>query len=64
MSALIAEGKIPPIKDGRGGGKADKTKQVVVGKRGSIIISKELVAGEILSRFFIVWPSENVKRKH
>jgi hypothetical protein len=31
------------IKGGRGAGKADKTKQVSVGKRGSIIISKELV---------------------
>ena len=43
MGALIAEGKVPAIKGGRGAGKADKTKQVSVGKRGSIIISKELV---------------------
>ena len=43
MSALIAEGKVPAIKGGRGAGKADKVKAVGVGKRGSIIISKELV---------------------
>ena len=34
---------MPAIKGGRGAGKADKTKQVSIGKRGSIIISKELV---------------------
>jgi hypothetical protein len=45
MSALIAEGKISGIKGGRGGGKAKKTKTVNVGKRGSIVISKELVDG-------------------
>jgi hypothetical protein len=43
MSALIAEGKVPAIKGGRGAKKADKTKEVGVGKKGSIIISKELV---------------------
>jgi hypothetical protein len=43
MSALIAEGKVPAIKGGRGAGKAGKVKEVSVGKRGSIIISKELV---------------------
>jgi hypothetical protein len=43
MNALIAEGKVPAIKGGRGAGKADKVKKVGVGKRGSIIISKELV---------------------
>ena len=43
MSALIAEGKVPAIKGGRGAGKADKVKMIGVGKRGSIIISKELV---------------------
>jgi hypothetical protein len=31
------------IKGGRGAGKADKAKTVGVGKRGSIVISKELV---------------------
>jgi hypothetical protein len=43
MSALIAEGKVPAIKGGRGAGKADKTRYVGVGKRGSIILSKDLV---------------------
>jgi hypothetical protein len=43
MNALIAEGKVPAIKGGRGAAKTDKTKEVNVGKRGSIIISKELV---------------------
>lgn len=43
MSVLIAEGKVSAIKGGRGAERADKTKQVGVGKRGSIIISKELV---------------------
>jgi len=44
MNALIAEGRVPAIKGGRGAGKADKTKEVTVGKRGSIILPKELVA--------------------
>ena len=43
MSALIAEGKVPAIKGGRRAGKAAKVKAIGVGKRGSIIISKELV---------------------
>jgi hypothetical protein len=43
MSALIAEGKVPAIKGGRGAGKADKVKAVSVRKRGIIIISKDLV---------------------
>jgi hypothetical protein len=43
MSAMITEGKVPAIKGGRGTGKADKRKEVGVGKPGSIIISKELV---------------------
>jgi hypothetical protein len=45
MSALIAEGKVPAIKGARGAGKADKAKTVGVGKRGSIILSKEIVEG-------------------
>ena len=45
MSALIAEGKVTAITGGRGGGKAQKAKTVGVGKRGSIVISKELVDG-------------------
>jgi tRNA(Met) C34 N-acetyltransferase TmcA len=43
MSALIAEGKVPAIKGGRGAGKSASIKAVSVGKRGSIIISKDLV---------------------
>jgi AbrB family looped-hinge helix DNA binding protein len=43
MSALIAEGKVPGIKSGRGAGKAKKVKTVGVGKRGSIVIAKDLV---------------------
>ena len=43
MGALIAEGKIPAIKGGRGAGKAAKVKTIGVGKRGSIVIAKNLV---------------------
>jgi hypothetical protein len=43
MKTLNAEGKIPAIKGSRGEGKADKAKEVCVGKRGSLIISKETV---------------------
>jgi hypothetical protein len=43
MGALIAEGKVPAIKGGRGAGKARKVKTIGVGKRGSIVISKDLV---------------------
>jgi hypothetical protein len=39
------QGKVPAIKGGRGAGKASKVKAIGVGKRGSIIISKELVEG-------------------
>lgn len=43
MGALIAEGKIPGIKGGRGAGRVSKVKAIGVGKRGSIVISKDLV---------------------
>jgi len=43
MNALIAVGKAKKIAGGRGGGKTQKAKTVNVGKRGSIIIPKELV---------------------
>jgi hypothetical protein len=43
MSALIAEGKVPAIKSGRGVKKPSKVKAIGVGKRGSIVISKDLV---------------------
>ncbi len=42
MGALIAEGKVPAIQR-RGGGKVAKVKAIGVGKRGSVILSKELV---------------------
>jgi hypothetical protein len=45
MNALIAVGKAVAIKGGRGAGKAAKVKLLGVGKRGSIIIPKELVEG-------------------
>jgi len=43
MGALIAEGKVPGIKSGRGAGKFSKVKAVSVGKRGTIVIAKDLV---------------------
>jgi hypothetical protein len=43
MSALIAEGKVPAIKGGRGSVKTVKAKLVNVGKRGSIVIPAEKV---------------------
>ena len=43
MGALIAEGKVSAIKGGRGAGKAAKVKTVGVGKRGSIVIAKDMV---------------------
>jgi hypothetical protein len=43
MGALIAEGKVPAIKSGREAGKAQRAKSIGVGKRGSIVISKDLV---------------------
>jgi hypothetical protein len=43
MGALIAEGKVPGIKSSRGARKAKKVKTVGVGKRGSIVIAKDLV---------------------
>ena len=43
MSALIAEGRVPGIKSGLGAGKVKKVKTVGVGKRGSIVIAKDLV---------------------
>jgi hypothetical protein len=43
MNALIAEGKVSAIKGGRAAGKKAKVKEIGIGKRGSIILSKELV---------------------
>jgi AbrB family looped-hinge helix DNA binding protein len=43
MGALIAEGKIPAIRSGRGKAKSAGKKAVGVGKRGSIVIPKDIV---------------------
>jgi AbrB family looped-hinge helix DNA binding protein len=40
---MVSIGKVPAIKGGRGAGKASKLKAIGVGKRGSIVISKDLV---------------------
>jgi hypothetical protein len=61
MNALIAEGKVSAIKGGRrGAGKVDKAKKVGVGKRGSIILSKELVEslGIDAKDKFTVWKTK------
>ena len=42
--ALVESGEVPGIKGGRAAGKSNAGKVVRVGKRGSIIIPKELVA--------------------
>ena len=44
MNALVAEGAVTGIKSGRGKTKATTSNEVNVGKRGSLIISKNLVA--------------------
>ncbi len=44
MNALVAEGAVSGIKSGRGKAKPTISNEVNVGKRGSIIISKNLVA--------------------
>ena len=41
--ALVASGEIQALVGGRGTGKAAKVKPIVVGKRGSIVISAEKV---------------------
>ncbi len=43
LRALVESGEVPGLVGGRGGGKTQKTKTVGVGKRGSIVISKDLV---------------------
>ena len=58
MSALVAEGKVPAIKGGRGGKKADKAKLLKVGKRGSIIIPAEVVSEMGIERRREVYGSE------
>ena len=60
MNALIVEGKVTAIKGGRRAKKADKAKKVGVGKRGSIILSKELVEslGIDAKDKFTVWKTK------
>ena len=43
--AQMEAGKIPEIKGGRGGATAKDTNVVVIGKRGSVIIPKDMVEG-------------------
>ena len=43
--ALVETGEVPGLVGGRGGAKTQKAKLVIVGKRGSIVISKDLVDG-------------------
>ena len=43
--AQMEAGKIPEIVGGRGGATAKETNVVTVGKRGSVIISKEMAEG-------------------
>ena len=56
MNALIQAGTVPAIKSGRGAAKPAITNEVNVGKRGSIIIPKGLVAelGFVESDRFLV----------
>ena len=42
--ALVESGEIPAVMGGRGPGKAKAVKALGVGKRGSIVIAKEMVA--------------------
>lgn len=42
--ALVETGEVPGVKGGRAAGKSNSGKEVKVGKRGSIIIPKELVS--------------------
>jgi len=44
MNALIEEGTVPAIQSGRQAGKKAPKKEVNVGKRGSIIIPKNIVS--------------------
>jgi len=43
--AQIDAGKIPEIVGGRGGAKSEPTNVITVGKRGSVIIPKEMAEG-------------------
>ncbi len=43
LDALMKAGKAPEIKSGRGKAKANQSKEVMVSKRGSVVISKAIV---------------------
>ena len=43
LDALMDAGKAPEIKSGRGKAKADPKKEVMVSKRGSVVIAKGLI---------------------
>ena len=43
LDALMKAGKAPEIKSGRGKAKANPSKEVIVSKRGSVVISKAMV---------------------
>jgi len=45
LNAAMEEGIVPGIKDGRAGSKAEsKSNEISVSKRGSLVVSKEMVA--------------------
>jgi hypothetical protein len=43
LDALVKSGKIPGIKTGRAKAKANPSKDVLVSKRGSVVIPKEMI---------------------
>ena len=43
-NALMETGKVAEIKSGRASGKKETSKEISVGKRGSVIVPKELVS--------------------
>ncbi len=44
LSALIETGKVPEIKTGRGSSNSGSAKRAAVNKRGSLIVSKDLIS--------------------
>jgi hypothetical protein len=46
LDALVAKGRVEGLvsKTGRGAGNADKSKDILVNKRGSLVIPKEVIA--------------------
>ena len=45
LDALVAKGRVEGLvgKSGRGAGGADKSKEILVNKRGSLVITKEMI---------------------